>query len=259
MRAVDRWELGAEPWVQLVRDGGDATFAWNSAAFLKLVPAPGNPTVDVGSGEAARVLVPGRLLCFSIVHPIATASILEEHGDAPRFVLERAYCEPAAVERPLDAGAVVQYHRPIAWCAEALEVAGFRVEALREIPTRRKAPAGSRCSSTSVRGASSDTLAAAGGRSSTGAWRGHRSPSVPGDTPAGMTLRDVWDRQADQWTRFVRCPAGGRRYTPASYVRALEAGGLGLELLLEPPAAAQRRLPIRDRIPLFLMWRAAKL
>jgi hypothetical protein len=71
-----------------------------------------------------------------------------------------------------------------------------------------------------------------------------------------MTLRDVWDRQADQWTRFVRDPAGGVAKPVYNLPWFLE---LVAEPGPRPPAGQRRRLPIQDRIPLFLMWRAAKL
>ena len=211
MTASERWDLAAETWVELVRSGGDAPYAWNAPAFHELLPAPGRLTVDLGCGEgrvsrdlaarghrvvaidasatliahareadavgdyrhadaaalplsdaaadlvvafmslhdiahadaaiaeAARVLERGGRFCFAVLHPVATAGDFHD-GDAARFVFERPYFEPVAIDRPLGDSSITHFHRPLEWYARALEAAGFLVEALREVPTRRSAP-----------------------------------------------------------------------------------------------------------------------
>ena len=90
-------------------------------------------------GEAARVLEPGGRLCFAILHPVATAGRFED-GDAA-FAIRGQYVEPFLqtfpMERDID---VPSFHRPIEGYSRALERAGFLVERLRELPTRRRLP-----------------------------------------------------------------------------------------------------------------------
>ena len=96
--------------------------------------------LDGAIREAARVLECGGRLCFAILHPVATAGELAGDGPDAAFVLERPYFEPAAIERPLGAFMILQFHRPIATYARVLEEHGFAIEALREVATRRRAP-----------------------------------------------------------------------------------------------------------------------
>lgn len=95
--------------------------------------------LDGATGEAARVLEPGGRLCIAILHPVATAGRFED-GDAA-FAIRGQYVEPFLqtfpMEREID---VPSFHRPIEGYSRALEDAGFLIERLRELPTRRRAP-----------------------------------------------------------------------------------------------------------------------
>ena len=90
--------------------------------------------------EAARVLEPGGCLCVAIVHPAATAGVLEGGVEDAELVIRGSYLDAHTDQRPLGQRTVTQYHRPLEWYSRALEDAGFLVEALREHSTRRRAP-----------------------------------------------------------------------------------------------------------------------
>jgi ubiquinone/menaquinone biosynthesis C-methylase UbiE len=89
--------------------------------------------------EAARVLRVGGCLCLAIVHPVSSAG--EWAGDEldAAHVVEN-YCAPFARPRPLGSSHVTQYHRPIAGYVAALSAAGFALDELRELATRRRSP-----------------------------------------------------------------------------------------------------------------------
>jgi hypothetical protein len=99
--------------------------------------------IEHGAGairEAARVLGPGGRLCFAIVHPAAAVGVIEGGIEDAELVIRGSYLDAHEEERPLGQRTVTQYHRPLEWYSRALEGAGFLVEALRELPTRRRAP-----------------------------------------------------------------------------------------------------------------------
>ena len=90
-------------------------------------------------GEAARVLERGGRLCFAIVHPVSTAGRFED-GDAT-FAIRGSYVDPSLQAFPMrDALDIPSFHRPIEGYSRALEGAGFLIERLRELPTRRRLP-----------------------------------------------------------------------------------------------------------------------
>jgi ubiquinone/menaquinone biosynthesis C-methylase UbiE len=90
-------------------------------------------------GEAARVLEPGGRLCLAILHPVATAGRFED-GDAT-FAIRGSYVDSFLQTFPMQHELdVPSFHRSIEGYSRALEGAGFLVERLRELPTRRRAP-----------------------------------------------------------------------------------------------------------------------
>ena len=208
MTRSEGFEAVAEAWAALVRSDGDATYAWNSAAFLELVPEPRNVTLDLGCGEgrlarelvrrghrvigvdasptlvrlaaqadpdseyhvadaenlpladasvdlvvsfmtlqdirdavaaireSARVLSPGGRLCGALVHPVATAGELQP--DDETFVLNKSYFAEDEQQFPLGETTITSYHRPLEYYVRAMIENGLQLEALRELPTRRR-------------------------------------------------------------------------------------------------------------------------
>jgi SAM-dependent methyltransferase len=90
-------------------------------------------------GEAARVLRTGGAFYVAIVHPLTSAGDWLDGSIDSDFRVEN-YCSVFARERPLADRTVTQYHRPIEAYLRAADRAGLTLEALRELPTRRRAP-----------------------------------------------------------------------------------------------------------------------
>jgi SAM-dependent methyltransferase len=87
--------------------------------------------------EIGRVLEPGGRLCMAIVHPLSSAgSFRDREADAP-FVISGSYLEPAPVTMVVDRGGIRMTfhseHRPLEAYSRALEAAGLRIEAIREV------------------------------------------------------------------------------------------------------------------------------
>ena len=89
--------------------------------------------------EAARVLRRGGSFCLAIVHPLSSAGDWASDELESAHVVEN-YCGVWARPRPLGEAHVTQYHRPIEAYFDALRAAGFAVEELRELSTRRRSP-----------------------------------------------------------------------------------------------------------------------
>jgi SAM-dependent methyltransferase len=107
------------------------------AAFMSLHDIE---SLDGAVCEAARVLRAGGRFCFAIVHPAATAGRLEGEGSEAVLRISGSYLERFAQTFPLGPTTVLSFHRPLEGYSRALEQAGLVVEALRELPTRRRAP-----------------------------------------------------------------------------------------------------------------------
>jgi SAM-dependent methyltransferase len=90
--------------------------------------------------ESARVLVRSGRLCAALVHPAASAGEVEGDVEDARLVIRGSYLDPHADERQLGSVTVTQHHRPLEWYSRALEDAGFLLESVRELSTRRRAP-----------------------------------------------------------------------------------------------------------------------
>ncbi len=87
--------------------------------------------------EIARVLQPGGRLCMAIVHPLNSAGAFEARDAAAPFVISGSYLEPAPVTMTVDRGGITMTfhseHRPLEAYARALEAAGMRIQAIREV------------------------------------------------------------------------------------------------------------------------------
>lgn len=84
--------------------------------------------------EAARVLKRGGSLCAAIVHPLNSAG-----GFAPddeEFTIRDSYLDPRSLVVPIERGGLAmtfhQRHRPLETYVDALQGAGFAIEALHE-------------------------------------------------------------------------------------------------------------------------------
>jgi len=91
---------------------------------------------DAAVAEAARVLAADGVFCFAIIHPVASAGEL----DAAEQLTLDSYCTAFEHKLPLHEHEITHYHRPLSSYTQSLERAGFVIDALREIPTERKAP-----------------------------------------------------------------------------------------------------------------------
>jgi SAM-dependent methyltransferase len=89
--------------------------------------------------DAARVLQPGGALCAAIVHPVSSSGDWDTDAIDSNHIVEN-YCGTFARPRPLGGRHVVQHHRPIADYLRALRDAGFVLDDLRELSTRRRSP-----------------------------------------------------------------------------------------------------------------------
>jgi SAM-dependent methyltransferase len=86
--------------------------------------------------EVARVLVPQGRLCLAIVHPLNSAGRFEGEDPGSPFIIPGSYLEPFRYADDIEReGLHMRFeseHRPLAAYFDALERAGFLVEALRE-------------------------------------------------------------------------------------------------------------------------------
>jgi SAM-dependent methyltransferase len=92
--------------------------------------------LDAVLRELARVLLPGGRLCFAILHPLSTAGDFVDDEPESAFVFTRDYTETwrfaEAAERDGLTMTFHSEHRSLQTYFDALERAGFVVEALRE-------------------------------------------------------------------------------------------------------------------------------
>jgi SAM-dependent methyltransferase len=88
--------------------------------------------------EAARVLQPGGRLCVAVVHPINSAGHFESLEPDSAFMIEGSYLEAhpyaSRVDRDGLSMTFSSHHYPLGTYFEAMQAAGFVVEALREVP-----------------------------------------------------------------------------------------------------------------------------
>lgn len=87
--------------------------------------------------EIARVLEPGGRLCAAIVHPLNSAGSFQGREASAPFVISGSYLEPAPVHTVVDRGGIQMTfhseHRPLEAYSRALEAAGMRIDAIREV------------------------------------------------------------------------------------------------------------------------------
>ncbi|MGH3167884.1 MAG: class I SAM-dependent methyltransferase [Trebonia sp.] len=87
--------------------------------------------------EIGRVLSPGGVLCMAIVHPLSSAGKFPDRTPDAPFVIDGSYMEPAPVEMTVERDGIRltfhSEHRPLEAYSRALEGAGMRIEAIREV------------------------------------------------------------------------------------------------------------------------------
>jgi len=92
--------------------------------------------------ESARVLVQGGRICFAVLHPLfAAGELLDRDDPSSPFVIARYFDAPTKVWSSDRAGIEMTFHDrviPLDTYGRALEEAGLLIEALREIPSRRR-------------------------------------------------------------------------------------------------------------------------
>jgi ubiquinone/menaquinone biosynthesis C-methylase UbiE len=98
--------------------------------------------LEGGVREAARVLERGGRFCFAVLHPLFAAGELLDPDDPDSPFLIRAYFDaPTKVWTSERDGITMTFHDrciPFSVYGAALESAGLLIEALREIPSRRR-------------------------------------------------------------------------------------------------------------------------
>jgi ubiquinone/menaquinone biosynthesis C-methylase UbiE len=107
---------------------------------VAFMPLPDVDDLDAAVGELARVLAPGGRLVVAIVHPVNSAGYFEEDdppaGALPPFVIREPYLANRRYSDPVERNGLTMrfdsMHRPLQDYAEALVVAGFVIERLRE-------------------------------------------------------------------------------------------------------------------------------
>jgi SAM-dependent methyltransferase len=104
-----------------------------SIAFMSLQDVEAMPAAV---REAARVLRRGGRFCMAIVHPLNSAGRFDSTAPDAAFIVQCSYLESFtysdAVERDGLSMTFHSAHRPLQSYFEALEAAGFLIEALRE-------------------------------------------------------------------------------------------------------------------------------
>jgi SAM-dependent methyltransferase len=85
--------------------------------------------LDGALAEAARVLTPGGVLVFSVLHPMLSAALRADYFDRGRFVQQ---------SRRFPDLQMPGHHRPVSDYLEALERHGFELEHLAEPPAPKE-------------------------------------------------------------------------------------------------------------------------
>ena len=82
MHLRDAWERNADDWIRWAREPGhDSYWRFHREAFLRLVPAPGRLTLDVGCGEG-RVTRDLKELGHHVVGVDASETMVEAAREA---------------------------------------------------------------------------------------------------------------------------------------------------------------------------------
>ena len=237
-RDVERWTLQAENWLAWARTPGhDAYWVYAPEFFDAVVPAAGRRTLELGCGEG-RVARDLTRRGHRVVAVDVTATLLRHATDASTG---EAYVLSSAPSLPFTTASfdlIVAYNSLM----DVDDMPG----ALHELG-RVLQPAGRLC--ICVTHPLSDA-----GRFTSGA------PDAPfvidGSYLAGGTFEGTFERNG------LRMTFSGRMHTFESYSRALEAAGLVIERVREPPMPEDRVRDAADRrwgrIPMFLFIGAVK-
>jgi SAM-dependent methyltransferase len=133
-----RAAAAADPGLFAVADAGSLPLRSASAdlvvAFMSLQDID---DMTAAVREAARVLAPDGVFCFSIVHPLTSAGRFEDDVEGGSFIIEDSYMEARPVagrfERDGLSMTFHSQHRPISAYTDALEDAGFTIGAMHEL------------------------------------------------------------------------------------------------------------------------------
>ncbi len=135
-------ELAQEHHEAIVADAAALPFA--DATFDLVIAYMSLMNLDDMEGgvrESARVLERGGRFCFAVLHPVFAAGELSDPADpASSFVVPAYFDAPTKVWTSERNGITMTFHDrciPLSVYASALESAGFLIEAIREIPSRR--------------------------------------------------------------------------------------------------------------------------
>jgi ubiquinone/menaquinone biosynthesis C-methylase UbiE len=234
-----QWEAHADAWIDWARaPGHDSYWRFHRDHFLRLVPASGGLTIDIGCGE-------GRLTRHlkSLGHNVIGIDA------SPSLVAAARASDPSTVILQADATAL-----PLADNCADLAIAFMSLhdidamgEAVGEVARVIK-PGGCFC------------VAIVHPINSAGKFEGNAADApfiVKGDYLKSFTYADVVEREGRSMTFH------GRHRSLESYFSALEAAGFLVEALREPEIpddALVSEGSLRwQRIPLFLHWRARRV
>ncbi len=240
MSLRDRWETQATEWIDWARaPGHDSYWRYHRDQFLRIVPAPGSLTVDLGCGE-------GRLTR----HLKSSGHAVIGIDASPSLVAAARASDPSMAIIRADAVAL-----PLADGCADLAVAFMSLHDMDAMPdavsevARVLKPDGRFC------------VAIVHPINSAGKFEGDVAADAPfiikGDYLRSFAYADAVEREGRSMTFH------SRHRSLESYFSALEAAGFLVEALREPElpdhAVVQERSRRWQRIPLFLHWRARRV
>jgi SAM-dependent methyltransferase len=239
MSLRDGWEANANAWIDWARaPGHDSYWRYHRDQFLRIVPAPGHLTIDIGCGEG-RFTRHLKSSGHSVIGIDASPSLVAaaRASDASMSVLRG------------DAAAL-----PLADSCADLAVAFMSLHDIDPMPgavgevARVLKPGGRFC------------VAIVHPINSAGKFEGDAANPpfvIAGDYLKSFSYADTVEREGRSMTFH------SRHRSFESYFGALEAAGFVIEALREPEipddALVSERSRRWQRIPLFLHWRARRL
>jgi SAM-dependent methyltransferase len=240
MSLRDRWETQATEWIDWARaPGHDSYWRYHRDQFLRLVPAAGDLTIDVGCGE-------GRFTR----HLKSSGHAVIGIDASPSLVAAARASDPSMAIIRADAAAL-----PLTDGCADLAVAFMSLHDIDAMPAsvrevaRILKPAGRFC------------VAIVHPINSAGKFEGDATADAPfiikGDYLKSFAYADAVVREGRSMTFH------SRHRSLESYFSALEAAGFLVEALREPElpdhAVVLERSRRWQRIPLFLHWRARRV